>query len=265
MKKLVISGCSFSSGAGFENTKNSEHLWVNLCHKNIDILSNLNLDNRSQDGFSNAEIFREAINAIAIDNENIDYLFCAWTFFPRLNFQIGFELYETNASLSGVNGDINLTNINYTKSYINEVTNRFRVLLHSQKEIIDLIKYVNIVKNLSKKFNIKIVNINSMCPWDTNFFNFIDYSFPEELTNITKTEILNFKNRDDKEIKQLYNKQHIQYQNEGGIQESSWLNLYNSFKDQQIDVNLDNQHPGIKSNFLYYTQIKNYLETMQLS
>ena len=45
-----------------------------------------------------------------------------------------------------------------------------------------------------------------------------------------------------------------------GIQEAHWLNLYDSFLSNRIDVVGDGQHPGIKSNQFYFQQLSCTLE-----
>lgn len=74
---------------------------------------------------------------------------------------------------------------------------------------------------------------------------------PYDYTYYTK-KILNIANRDDDEIYALYNKIHSEYNSIGGIQESRWLNLYNSLGKNKIDVNSDRIHPGYESNQKYF-------------
>jgi hypothetical protein len=55
--------------------------------------------------------------------------------------------------------------------------------------------------------------------------------------------------RDDLEIKALYNLMHDTYEKYGGIQEQHWLNLYDPFNKHQLDFinNFLGGHPGPKS------------------
>ena len=89
----------------------------------------------------------------------------------------------------------------------------------------------------------------------------MDNFYPSDLSKFTQKEILNCKNRDDEEIYKLYTLQHDNYDETGGVDPDSWVNLYDSFLKLKLDLNFDNSHPGIKSNQLYYNLVKQYVET----
>jgi len=254
---LAVAGCSFAAGTGFFDEKDSPELWVNLCHRNINCFNELQLVNLSKGGASNAEVFEQAVEAISL-YPNLKYLICSWTSMPRYSFNVGFELYDTNAGNPPREHKLNDRVI--PADYIANVRDRLRSLIHLQYEIVKLIKYINIIKQLAP--NVKIINVNSLCPWDNQFFTQLTDNFlPSDMTEFTRKEILNTKTRDDEEIYKLYALQHKQYTQVGGITASSWVNLYNSFLTLQTDVNLDNHHPGINSNKLYYNLVKIYTET----
>lgn len=260
-------GCSIFSGIGFDkqrplkNCWDSPNLWINLCHQNIKEINKLTLINNSKGGASNSEIFQWAVDTIS-SNLDLKILVCGWTSMPRHNFQVGFELFDTSESLRYDGIDIDITHrLNdkvVTSEYIQDLVRRFSALHHLQYEIVKVIEYINILKRLAPQ--IKIINVNVGCPWDQGFFDFIDLSKekPNSLTDFTKDRILNVKNRDDSEIMALYEKQHKQYEQAGGIQKHTWANLYHAFGYNIIDKNYDNQHPGIKSNQLYYEVFKQY-------
>jgi hypothetical protein len=278
MKKVLFTGCSYTAGNGWVDTspesskqievKEHPGLWVNLCHQNIDYLKNLELVNSGRGGASNTEIFEETIRAMA-NLSDIDIIFCQWTAMPRYNFNVGFELWSTaeNFQSGSQTHDINLNKGEmYPRSYINDLLNRFKTLHHLHWEILKVIDYSNIIVKLAKIHNIKYVYfINGLCPWDKNYFLELYNTKPESYTPFTKKEILNIETRNDEDIQKLYTLAHSQYKSAGGIHTSSWLNLYNSFRTQQIDVNFDKQHPGTQSNLLYFNQIKQFIKNKQLS
>ena len=70
------------------------------------------------------------------------------------------------------------------------------------------------------------------------------------LTEYTN-ELLNSNNRDDPQINELYHLIHSHYADNGGINQSRWLNLYQSFFNSMIDLGNDHMHPGLKSNKLF--------------
>jgi hypothetical protein len=267
-KKIVYAGCSFTAGTGFDETdlgrdcKEFPDLWVNLCSENIKLFKNLVPVNVAYAGASNSDIFEQVIKAFG-DYSNIEYVICAWTSIPRINkIHVGFELYDTTAFWNKelTNRTHYLNGHTLTDSYIQNCLNRYVTLLHIHYEIVDLLRYVNMIKNIAK--DIKIININGLCPWDNDFFvRKVDNFYPSDLSKFTQKEILNCKNRDDEEIYKLYTLQHDNYDATGGVDPDSWVNLYDSFLKLKLDLNFDNSHPGIKSNQLYYNLVKQYVET----
>jgi hypothetical protein len=278
MKKIVVfAGDSFTAGNGWKDigpeqskvveVKDCEHLWVNLCHRNINTFQSMDLLNLGQGGASNTEIFENVIDAISVHNNRIAYVICQWTSMPRYNFDAGFELWPTQEKLQLVPGrsefGIGLNRgVSWSRDYLNDLLNRFLALHHLHGEIVKVVRYTNIIDRLCCDFGIRAIFVNGLCPWDKNYFDVMpEGTMPVNYTEFTKTEILNIDTRDDQDIFKLYYQAHQDYSNAGGINSNNWINLYNSFRDQKLDTNYDNLHPGKLSNQLYFQQIKNFLET----
>jgi hypothetical protein len=83
---------------------------------------------------------------------------------------------------------------------------------------------------------------------------------PEEYTPFTKKEILDIDHRSDQDIIELYTRMHNAY-DQYPIQQTSWVNLYNSFYHNCVDVNYDDQHPGVCSNQLFCQMVKDFVES----
>jgi hypothetical protein len=268
--KIVFTGCSFTAGDGWglDHNHTAKELWVNLCHNNIAQLTPLDLINGGVSGFSNSEIFDRTIKLIGDHGDKIKFLFCQWTAMPRYNFSAGLELWTTKVWLDNTGGrqnfNINLSNgKSWDREYLNDLLDRLLVLHHLHGEIVKVVSYTNTISNICEQLGIAVYFINGLCPWDTDYFVPLTNNsiLPENYTPFTKKEILNIEDRDDNDIFKLYNLIHNEYKQLGGIQEQKWLNLYNSLKSQQIDVNYDNAHPGIKSNQLYYKQLNQALQS----
>lgn len=262
---IIFSGCSITSGQGLNQNnpnidyKESENLWVNLCHRNIDCFKQLQLVNVAQAGISNTDIFENALYEIS-KTPNIKFMICAWTSMPRYTFNVGFELYDSQAGINFKNRDHLLNNKTISGKYIQDISDRFRALHHYQWEISRVIKYVNILEGLAKRLKFQILHINALCPWDQDFFKFKINCRPSDLTEFTKNQILYVDNRDDDEIFSLYQKQHSMYESLGGIHEEKWINLYESFRSLRVDLAFDNSHPGVKSNEVYFNLVKDFME-----
>lgn len=257
MSKVLFAGCSYVAGNGFELHKNDPGLWVNLLHQNTQ-LKNFELINASRGGRSNAGIFQDAVWHLA--KGDIEIAFVCWTCMPRYELDLGLETYDTRSVFipNSPQRDHNLNTISYSKKYLDNIRDRFTSLAHVHREIVNLVYYVNSLVNLAKLANAKIFFVNSRCQWDNNYFQKLENVLPDQYTEFTKKN-LNVDTRCDEEIFEIYNKMHREYAEAGGIQESHWLNLYNSLRSQIIDTNNDNTHPGYQSNQLYYKQFSQAL------
>jgi len=275
MKKAVFAGCSLTAGTGWNSTdpladcKTHENLYVNLCCANLDQLSNLETVNVAASGASNTDIFEQVVSAIATYGSNIDTLFCQWSAMPRYRFQAGFELWDTTLSLNyfseaaRATADLNLSRgKSWSKEYLNDLLDRFLVLHHLHGEILKVVRYSNTLQKLSNFHGIDIWFINGICPWDREYFTRLSgYNImPENFTEFTKKQIINIDSRDDSDIFKLYHKLHDEYDAAGGINNTAWINLYESMQQARTDTNFDNIHPGITSNQHYFQQIKTFLQ-----
>jgi hypothetical protein len=261
MSTTLFAGCSMTAGTGFSLEKDEPGLWVNLLHKNNNVLSTTKLLNVAMAGRSNAGIFQDAVYNI-LHNDNINYAFVAWTNVIRYEVLVGLECYTTRAVLMPniIQKGYNLNTVNYPASYIQNINDRLTLLVHPHYEIVNLLNYINILTMLCKLKNCQLFFINATCDWDNDYFTKKYNVMPEDYTNYTK-ELLSIATRSDEEIHTLYEKMHNEYRATGGIQENNWLNLYQSFYSTIIDNNDDNIHPGLQSNHKYYTQLSTALES----
>ena len=256
MKHTIFTGCSFTKGGGFDLEDEEPGLWVNqLYHEFFSHTTKINI---AVNGRSNAGIFQDTVKALM--SYPVAYAIVEWTSTPRYELDLGFELYSTRQVFSpgGIRKNINTNNINYSKKYLTEIQDRFVTLVHPCYEILNLVGYINSLSKLASLTGTNIFFINGLCTWDNDFFSQKINVLPNQYTEFTQS-ILNVKTRVDTEIFQLYNKLHEDINNAGGINESKWLNLYNSMRSNKIDVNADGIHPGIKSNNLYFNMFSKTL------
>lgn len=250
---VLYTGCSYTAGAGWRDEKQSEHLWVNILH---DLCwPDQDKINAGKTGGSNQLIFERTVQHMS-GHPDINTVVVQWTSDPRHYLEPGFELYETRLPItpgiidSKVGFEFNLNDINYSKKFIQDWLNKYIVLHHPQHMIVKLIGYVNILIKLAERLQVKIYFVNGLCPWDNGFFDKKTNVQPCEYTAFTQ-ELLNVHNRDDNEIKQLYDLMHTQYKNKGTIQQTYWIDLYYCLNENKIDVNYDGTHPGKQSNLNY--------------
>jgi hypothetical protein len=70
-------------------------------------------------------------------------------------------------------------------------------------------------------------------------------------------EILDFDNRDDDEIVYFVTQLQKKFST---MDQTQWVNLFDPWLPNMIDVGFDGQHPGIKSNQWMADKITKYLE-----
>lgn len=271
--KVIFAGCSYTAGNGWVNLpadqslakecKDSPYLWVNLCHKTIPRIRDLELVNIGRGSASNTDIFENSVRSISSLADEIDIMVCQWTSVPRYNFYTGFELWNMSESLQSTEvrkHDIILSKgDHWPREYIRDLLDRLRVMHHLHWDIVKIIDYSATLSKLAKQIGFDIFFVNGMCPWDTDYFTRLRNVDPEQYTPFTKKEILNIDSRDDQSIFKLYNLAHDHYQEAGGLDAKQWINLYGSFANKKIDTNFDLMHPGEKSNVLYCNLMKDKL------
>jgi hypothetical protein len=251
MLQTIFVGCSYTAGSGFDKQCNEPGLWCNLLHQNISDLRRTEYINLGAPGASNELIFRTASRALL--DYHPKFIIVQWSSYPRFNLLLGIETYSTKQLFAWDCKplDHNLHKGTYSSSYLTSVRNRFLSLENPHNQIVNIVSYVNILIKLAHICDSKILFVNGLCSWDDNYFAKLDNVLPNQYTNFTQY-LLDVQTRNDEEIFKLYNIIHNDYECQGGIQQSHWLNLYQSLKHHKIDVNKDLLHPGLESNKFYY-------------
>jgi len=244
-RSLLACGCSFTAGYGLLAEKNDPRLWINQLANKL----GYDLTNIADPGRNNDWIFVET--ALEMSKHKYDAVIVAWSVLPRINIDLGLELYTTTSKLMGTHV-INTNEKTFSKKWQIAVGDKLLQAYNYHWDLLKIIKYVNILKSQHKH----IYFVNTYGPWSDNFFTKIDVQLPSDLDEFTQ-DLLNVKTRNDKEIFQLYNMIHSQYNDAGGINSDLWLNLYDSFQKNKIDLASDTNssittgHPGYLSNDLY--------------
>jgi hypothetical protein len=242
--KVLVVGCSYAVGCGLELERNDPRLWSNQLFPTADIT------NAGKTGANNNWIFLETISQLR--KQHYDIVLVAWSAIPRYNFQVGLELYSVSTRLRN-SRDINLnSNVTISGKWLNSIGNNLDKIHNDHWDLLELIKYVNTLIELQVKSRQgKLVFVNSLGPWCNNYFEYKNIQLPSDLDTYVQC-LLEVDKRDDKDIFDLYNMIHLQYDEYGGIQEKYWLNLYNSLGAQQVDCASEtDKHPGYQSQQVY--------------
>jgi hypothetical protein len=256
MTRILFNGCSLTQGTGLTDENLDPKLWTNqLAHK---VFDNPCITNLAKTGRNNHWIFIETLSELLYNK--YDVVIVGWTETSRLNFNVGLELYSTLTRFSSGESDINLNaKQTITSAQLTKIGNSIQKIQNPHWGILDLVKYINILIDYQvNQRKSKIFFVNSLCHWSPDYFTYLDYNVPSELGSFYN-EVLEVDNRDDAEIKQLYNMIHQQYSAYGGIQSSHWLNLYDQLNKKKIDYGSDGCHPGYASQNLYVEYLTNQL------
>jgi hypothetical protein len=249
-QKVLAVGCSFTRGHGLDYESADPNLWVNRLFPNKKYVVN----NVSVTGVNNDWIFLETVSQML--KCRYDIVLVGWSSIPRFNFNVGLELYKTMTRFTDM--DINLhSQITIPGPWLESIGNNLLRIHNDHWDLLNLVKYVNVLIKLQQVNHGKIVFVNSLGPWSENYFQKKTINLPSDLDSYTY-DLLSVDQRDDTNIFALYDMIHQHYQDHGGIREKYWLNLYESLMNLRIDVT--DGHPGYKSQELYENKLAPVLE-----
>ena len=173
-------------------------------------------------------------------------------------------MYQTHTVLRDDGHSINTNDGgHFTSKWLGETGDRLRKIQNDHWDLLDLVAFVNVIRNIQVTMRGgKLVFVNTLGPWPSEYFERKNISLPDELDEFEKV-MYNINNRDDEEILTLYNKVHDDYKYNGGIRSELWLNLYNSLASLQQDtVSAEDLHPGYASQAHYTDAFKNKIDRM---
>lgn len=245
--RFTFIGCSFTVGEGLDHEKDDQNNYTNILanHYSADIITNLSVK-----GNSNYNIFITALNEILFNTP--DKIFVQWSALNRLWVYPG---PDTELTLSHtIRSDYKYGDIYYSKKQLQEFTNAYHILNHDYKNLITLINYCNILTRIS---NCQIIFINGLLPWTQEISDKnTAINFSENLSAYSK-ELLGFNTNDDDKLNKFFSKLNVEVTS---LDKKYWVNMFNSLKNQAIDLGNDNAHPGIKSHHWYADMIIKYIE-----
>jgi hypothetical protein len=238
---LLVAGCSFANGSGLPNENKNPKIWANQLAQKLNIID---VNNVAQTGANNYWIFLETMSRLI--KKDYDLVIVEWSAIPRYKFHVGLELYTVHSLL---NKDINLVgHETISAKKLGNIKNFLLKIHNDHWDILDLVKYANVLIEVQVRTRQKhIFFVNGLGPWSDQYFIKKQITKPSDLDRYTYN-LLQVDQRDDQEIFDLYNMIHSHYESYGGIQESYWLNLYQSMFDTAIDsVSETDRHPGYQS------------------
>lgn len=257
-KKFSFIGCSLTYGTGLEKEKNDVNNYANIVAEYFDS----DVLNLSVPGNNNHNIFLSALEELVMNRPTI--LFVQWSGVQRLEFFPTPEIANSLKIMNSVTSESNYEFINSIHSRAGIFDDKKSVdLFHRQLmllnkdtgQIVNLIKYVNLLQEVARQFDCRIVFINGLVYWTKELLNPNIKNYVDELSEYTKY-LVDFNLNDDKEIEKwlgdLYNRMQT-------INKSHWVNIFKNLLDLSIDKGNDGRHPGVKSHKKYANMIIKHL------
>ena len=247
---ICFNGCSFTLGEGFSPAQRDAFIYDRLVSKKL----SLNATNIAVAGASNYKIFMSSASAIL--SENYDLVVVQWSALNRI------WLYPGPDSTFFVNDKIN-SDFKYRNLYLNKLEkeifkNTLLLMNHDHQNIIDLVDYCKILTNLTSLT--KVIFVNGLVPWTNDISTPLTNNLVDCLSSYSK-EILDFDNRDDAENIKFFK---ILQNKFSELDQTRWVNLFDSFQKNIVDIGPEGHHPGPKSHEWMAGKIENYLVTNQL-
>ena len=252
-KSVCWNGCSFTVGEGFPENLRADYVYDRIVSRQFSFDST----NQARGGSSNYKIFMASVEAIL--SNKYDLVFVQWSALNRLWLHPG---PDSEWFLN----DENRTDFKYRDLYIDSTTSRLTkniilLLNHDYQNIFDVIDYCCILEQLARPRS-RVIFINGLLPWCDDLVRPLNKSnFDQSLSKYTK-DMLEFNDRDDAEIELFVDKLTTKFSQ---LNLNLWVNLFDSFQKNTIDLGPEGHHPGINSHQWMADQVSNYLVHNQLT
>ena len=249
-KKACFNGCSFTVGEGFFPDQRNEHIYDRLVSRALD----LDHTNIAVEGSGNHEIFMRSADAL---KQDFDILFVQWSALNRIWLYPG---PDSRWFLNDGHDEFHYREIQLDKKSKKTFENTLLMMNHDYHNICELVDYCSILDRLSEHHGKIVVYINGLVPWTEDIAKPLSTDLYESLSEYTK-EILDFDNRDDQEIIQLFGRLQQKFSE---LDQSKWVNLFDSFVSDTVDKGPQGHHPGIQSHIIMAEKILSYLSKKQV-
>jgi hypothetical protein len=250
MKTIAFFGGSNLIGAGYPDGIACKDIYPNIISS-----QGYNVKNYGIAGASGYEIFLTCLQQLA--QSSPDIVFIEWNMFARHRFQPA-----PDCSLSISAAEITFSNSwNHCIPIPNKQLENFQKTLllldGDYHRMLTLLSYCEIIQDICKLKNIKLVMIAGNMPWTEDLFT--DYSDKSELGSCLSDyskELLDFDNRDDSEILSLLSQLKQPFDL---LDLNNWIWVFESIPMLTIDRAPLDLHPGPKTMKIIATRIINFL------
>jgi len=232
---ICFNGCSFTQGQGFSENQRDLYIYDRILEKQF-LFKRTNIAN---EGSSNHTIFMRSAESIISGNYNC--IVTQWSALNRLWLYPGpdSEFFTNDKNLS----DFVYRDIRISAKERKRLKDTLLLLNGDYRNIIELVKFTKILEALAEPKHIKLVYINGLVPWTDDLIKPLDHDLAQSLSDYSK-DLLDFDRRDDDEIIEFFTQLQKQFKT---LNQSLWVNLFDSFQNNMQDLGPEGHHPGINS------------------
>jgi hypothetical protein len=241
--KILVCGCSFSSGWGFDNGIDDTNIWPNILAKDL----TAEITNLSVTGCDNTEIFLNSLTSI--QNQTFDQIFVQWTSLDRIIVTPTAEHYTM---ITKDNPGPDISDADYRQFY-----KVFLELNGMQAHWNRFYKMVSILQNYKN-----VYFINGLLPWNQKLFD-KNTTLEDCAKDKFLSSLLQIKSKWTPNLGQsewipepIWNNIKTQVQT---LNLKKWINPFDSMQSMKVDQISDNDlHPGIESHRIFANCITEY-------
>lgn len=237
---LLIAGCSFSSGWGFQDNTQT---WAHKISQKL----GMSLHNVAQTAASNQDIF---LSVLKNQQQDHDLRLVQWTALNRIT--VSPSPVNPRVVMSYHNLYLQQSLPDFGSQEIKTFVQILTTLNQDWKHFFDLVDMIEILQK-----DPLLYFVNGLLPWDADFFA-RDWSIPLTTTNRFLEFLLQMDQFDDWQLQELLTKV-MQARNR--IDQTRWINLTNSWDSSKLDtVSASDLHPGPLSQTHYADQVYDFIK-----
>jgi hypothetical protein len=237
--KLLVCGCSFSSGWGFPSHVQS---WPNILADR----ANLDITNRAATSNTNSDIFLSAVK----EQNQFDLVLVQWSALGRITVSTGPD--NTGVIISHYNPYLQEALPYASQHQWNSFFKIMSLVNQDWKHYFNLIDMVICLQQ-----NPRVFFVNGLIDWDRDFFEH-SWSLPFDQQNKFLNNLLQVDQYDDTFLDHCLTRV-LDARN--SIDQTRWINLTSSWHSSKIDsVSTVDLHPGIHSQQMFAEQVFNFIK-----
>jgi len=254
IKSVAFNGCSQTYGEAFDENVFKKCGYPSLVASELNAL---NICNYSVPGSSNYLTFLRS--AELIQSKKYNLVLTQWSALNRVWFFPGPDTEFCASKIT--NSDYEYRDIYFSKRQCNRIRDDITVLNDNFRNILELSQYCEILNALAKHTNTQSYYINAHIEWKDDIFKSLKYDdLSNEFSTYTK-KLLDFNNRSDSELISFHKELSTKLKS---LDQTKWVNLFESWSLYHLDKASDNKHPGVKSHKWLSDRIINFLKSKKM-